>query len=307
MSLESLGLTAQQESVYRYLLRTSATDPDSMSAELGLPGLKETLDALRELGLIDELLAPLPPAAAVDLLIRRRVERTTQELASMDSAFDAVRSLAEEARRGSPVELVERIGLADLGRRIDAVRGRVETMNAKPLPRGADHSEAQVRRYRRLLADGMRSRTLVQTATRDVPEQLAYARYLHQLGDLHRVTAEPFLPLLILDRRLAFVRLHPDRRDTDVLMIRQPGLVAVLIDLFERLWAGASDLDEHDLTATEVKVLWALAEHDKDESAARTLGMSVRKYRAHVAALMSQLGAANRFQAALRAKARGWL
>jgi DNA-binding NarL/FixJ family response regulator len=35
--------------------------------------------------------------------------------------------------------------------------------------------------------------------------------------------------------------------------------------------------------------------------------MSLRKYRTHVADLMGRLGASTRFQAALRARERGWL
>ncbi|GAA5015272.1 hypothetical protein [Streptomyces siamensis] len=308
MSLESLGLTHDQERVYRYLLRTPHADPDEARAELDLPRLATVLDELRTLGVIDRSLVPLPPAATVDLLVRHQVERTSRELARLDAAFDVVRDLAEEARRGRPVELVERIeDSAGVNRRVDAMRDRAETMNAKPLPRGRHHTEEATRRYRRRLADGLVSRTLVGAAALDLPEELAYARHLHGLGDLHRVTAEPFLPLLVIDRRVAFVLLEPGRSDTDALMIRQPGIVAALVALFEKLWERAADLDGLDLSATEARVLRALAEHDKDETAARALNVSLRKYRAHVAALMTPLGATTRFQAALRAKERGWL
>ncbi|WP_028802083.1 hypothetical protein [Streptomyces sp. 142MFCol3.1] len=139
---------------------------------------------------------------------------------------------------------------------------------------------------RRQLADGPVSRTLAGAAALDLPEELAYARHLHGLGDLHRVTAEPFLPLLVIDRRVALVLLEPGRSDTDALMIRQPGIVAVLVALFEKLWERAADLDGLDLSATEARVLRALAGHDKEETGARALNVSLRKYRAHVAALV---------------------
>ncbi|MCX5214832.1 hypothetical protein OG689_37195 [Kitasatospora sp. NBC_00240] len=307
MSLQSLGLTYEQERVYRYLLRTRTTDPDTAEAELGLPGLRLVLEELRALGVVDAGLVPLPPAAAVDLLVRLRVERTSRELARLDSAFDVVRELAEEARQGRPVELVERIqDKAQVNHRIHTMLGRFETMNAKVLAR-TEASDESARRRQRQLAEGLVSRTLVSTAALDQSDQLAYARHWHALGDVHRVMSEPFGRMLIVDRRLAFVRLDPGRPESDTLQIAQPGIVAALVDLFEQLWVRATDLDRLDLSATEAAVLRTLSEHGKDESAARELNISLRKYRAHVAALMTRLGAATRFQAALRAKERGWL
>ncbi|MFD0346398.1 condensation domain-containing protein [Kitasatospora aburaviensis] len=164
------------------------------------------------------------------------MEHTTRELSRIDAAFDVVRDLAEEARRGRPVELVERIedGL-EVNRLVNAMLDRTETMNAKHLPRSPLHEEGWESRYRRLLASGMASRTLVGTAALGLPDQLAYARHWHGLGDLHRVTAEPFSPLLVINRRVAFVRLEPDQ--TAALMIRQSGIVSMLVDLFERMGA----------------------------------------------------------------------
>ncbi|MEU5532070.1 hypothetical protein [Streptomyces sp. NPDC020362] len=310
MSLESLGLTRDQERLYRHLLRTRRFDLRTAQEELGVPRLNAVLDELRALGVVDRHLVPLPPAAVVDLLVRRQVERTSRELARLDGVFDVVRDLAEEARRGRPVELVERLEhSSEVNLRVDALPDRAETMNAKRLPRSPRqrHSEEAARTFRRRLAKGMISRTLVGAATLDLPDEMAYARLLHGSGDLHRVTAEPFLPLLIIDRRVAFVLVDPDEPDAAALMIRQPGIVAALVNLYEALWSRAADLDALDLTATEARVLRALAAYGKDETAARELNMSLRKYRAHVADLMSRLGATTRFQAALRAVERGWL
>ncbi|MEV6026400.1 hypothetical protein [Streptomyces sp. NPDC052036] len=77
--------------------------------------------------------------------------------------------------------------------------------------------------------------------------------------------------------------------------------------MFEGLWTRAGDLDGLDLTEVEVRVLRVLAEYDKDETAARALNMSLRRYRAHAADLLTRLGATTRFQAGLRARERGWL
>ncbi|MFB4268312.1 hypothetical protein [Nonomuraea sp. GTA35] len=81
----------------------------------------------------------------------------------------------------------------------------------------------------------------------------------------------------------------------------------------ERLttWDGWQDLsaqaDDLPLSPIEQHILRALTCHDTDEAAARSVNVSVRKFRAHIAGLMARLGASTRLQAALRAKERGWL
>ncbi|MFI1186867.1 DNA-binding response regulator [Streptomyces californicus] len=57
----------------------------------------------------------------------------------------------------------------------------------------------------------------------------------------------------------------------------------------------------------ERRVLVSMCTAGKDETGARGLGVSVRTYRRHVAELMQTLGAANRAQAALLARERGWI
>jgi hypothetical protein len=84
----------------------------------------------------------------------------------------------------------------------------------------------------------------------------------------------------------------PNAHRSGALVIRQPGAVATLVDLFERVWGHATDL---------------LATAVKDEISARQMGVSLRTYRRYVAELLARLGAANRFQAAIVAKQRGWI
>jgi len=60
-------------------------------------------------------------------------------------------------------------------------------------------------------------------------------------------------------------------------------------------------------SAAELLLLQLLADGAKDESAARSLGVSVRTVRRMVADLMRRLEARSRFQAGILAKRRGWL
>ncbi|MEV4800964.1 hypothetical protein AB0K18_13230 [Nonomuraea sp. NPDC049421] len=309
MSMASLGLTAEQERLYRYLLRHPHADPKAAGAELVMPGVRLVLAELRSLELVDGTLTALPPAAAIDVLVRRRIEQTQRQLTELTLAWEVLTELTEEHRSGRQVQLVEHIPEgAAVTRRMRTLLAadpgefahlKIRAINASP---GYDD-----RPFRRLLARGLRSRTLFPADTLENRDEESHARTLHALGDLHRVTTEPVRHLAIVNRTIAFVQADPARASAGALQIRQPGVVMMLADVFDGMWARGRDLDDLPLSPIEQQVLHALTRHDNDEAAARSISVSVRKFRAHVAELMARLDAATRFQAALRAKERGWL
>ncbi|GGK94752.1 hypothetical protein Ppa06_49090 [Planomonospora parontospora subsp. parontospora] len=309
MTLISLGLTTQQERLYRYLLREPRSDVERAAADLCMPDARAVLAELEALGLVDDLPAVLPPAAAVNLLVRRRMSQTQRQLAELGLAWDVLTELSEEHRSGRPVQLVERLPDGP------AVTRRMHIlMNEDPgefahLKDRAFYAETghATPAFTGFLARGLRSRTLFSVRTLDDPAQEPYARSMGALGDLHRVTTEPIRHLAIVNRAVAFVQADPADPKAGALQIRQPGVVATLSDVFDGMWERARDLDDLSLSPIEQQVLHALTRHDTDEAAARSLAVSVRKFRAHVADLMARLGAATRFQAALLAKERGWL
>lgn len=300
-----MGLTAEQERLYQHLLRNPGCDPAAEGFDA------EALDELRTLGLVDDAFVPIAPPMAFERLIQRRMREASRELRQITAAWDLVRDLDEEQRSGRQVELVERIeGAINVNRRIQEIH-KDEVMSLKRSPRtlhSAFASEQEFRTaFRRKMANGLVCRTMVRPESLEDPELLAYAREQIALGDLHRVTDEPARTMIILDRSIAFVQLDPEDYTRGALQIRQPGTVAVLVDLYELMWSRAREIDEPVPSAIERQVLQALAAYDKDELAARAVNVSVRKFRAHVAEVMARLGAANRFQAALLAKERGWI
>ncbi|MEU4696075.1 hypothetical protein [Nonomuraea dietziae] len=309
MSLASLGLTVEQERLFRYLLREPRVDVDRAAADLLLPDVRAVLAELDALGLVDGTLTALPPAAAVDLLVRRRMEQTQRQLTELTLAWDVLTELAEEHRSGRPVQMVEHVPDGrTVVRRLRALLAgdpgefanlKISALSGTP---DCDHTP-----FVRLLARGLRSRTLFSAHALEDPAQEPYARSQHALGDLHRVTTERVRHLAIVNGAVAFVQADPGNPKAGALQIRQPGLVAVLADVFDGMWERARDLDDLPLSPIERRVLRALTCHDTDEAAARSVNVSVRKFRAHVADLMARLGVSTRFQAALRARERGWL
>ncbi|NUT92227.1 MAG: hypothetical protein HOY78_09360 [Saccharothrix sp.] len=303
-SLLSLGLTADQERLYRYLLRSLGSDVDAAGAELLMPNVRAVAAELRGMGLVDESLTAVAPAIAVDLLVRHRLERTRRQLAGLTQAWDVLTELTEEHRSGRTVHMVEHVpDGASVVRRVFGLLVDEPGDLAQARERVPDTGT----RYAGLLARGLRSRTLVGAHLLDDPDQDRHARKWHAVGDLHRVTAEPVRHLVLVNRAVAFVRADPTDPRGGVLQIRQRGVVALLADAFDGMWSRARDLDDCPLSPIERKVLHALTRHDTDEAAARSLTVSVRKFRGHVADLMARAGVGTRFQVALAAKQRGWL
>lgn len=308
MSLSSLGLTALDEAVYRALLRGDG-------APAGDPGAtRESLARLVHLELVrmdaDGRAVAIEPGHAISRLIRRRLLETSAEQRRISTAWETLHLLTAEGHSGD----------ASLGvRRIDGV----EQVNEQLRSMAADACEAMtihsVRRevvpqrlpsFLKRLAEGVRWRTIVPRENLSRPNVIEYSLALHRAGDRHRVIDEPAQQMVILDRAVAFVPTVPNASGSGALMIRQPGAVATMVDLFERVWAHATDLEPDQapaLTPRERQVLHLLSSAGKDEVAAREMGVSLRTYRRHVAELLDRLGAANRFQAALFAKQQGWI
>ncbi|MEV0391144.1 hypothetical protein [Nonomuraea sp. NPDC050643] len=208
MSLASMGLTAAQERLYRYLLRTAHADLDTAAAELREPGVREVAAELQALGLVDLSLTAVAPATAVDLLVRRRIEQTQRQLGELTLAWDMVTELAEEHRSRRPVQMIEHLpDGAAVTRRMGALMadhpGEFMHMKGKALVRRKPYDAG---RFKAALARGLRSRTLFAAQALADPAQEPYARSFHALGDLHRVTTEPIRHLAIVNRSVAFMK-----------------------------------------------------------------------------------------------------
>lgn len=173
-----------------------------------------------------------------------------------------------------------------------------------------------------LLQRGIRIRRLYPDAIHDDAPSADYARTFQSAGA--QVRTSPVLPqrLLVADRRIALVPLDPAIHNRDAAIVRAPGVVAALMELFDAVWQNAAPLDvgrdpgnEADrsgnpatgLSETERTLLRLLAGGATDERAAKKLGVSLRTVRRIMADLMHRLDANSRFEAGIKAAKRGWL
>jgi DNA-binding CsgD family transcriptional regulator len=158
----------------------------------------------------------------------------------------------------------------------------------------------------------MQIRLIYQASCRNDPTTLAYVRWLAERGG--EVRTRPSLPmmLVVVDREVAFVPRMIENPAAGALEVRDPSLVAALVDWFTGLWEGAEPLGDArrapEITAqTRRELLRLMASGLTDEAAGRRLGLSGRTVRRSMADIMAELGAASRFQAGVAAQRRGWL
>lgn len=300
--MSGLGISADDELAYRSLLR----DPGARVPA----GAVQRLAALGFVSVaLDGVVTAVDPGTALDRLIDKRLGEVNGEVARIHAARSSLPSLLAERSADEAIELMERIdGRKAAQQKVwEVTRGADEILAMhRDRPRLAD---GILERTMRGLERGTAYRTIVHRDMLAAPEIADYLLTIHRAGDRHRVSGEDIQTLIIVDRATAFVPIAPGSAEAGALMVRQPGMVAILVDFFEQTWARSTDLEPEQDGPSEPEhdVLRQLTAYAKDEAAARALGISVRTFRARVAAVMGRLGAANRFQAGVRAKERGWI
>ncbi|MEQ4721856.1 helix-turn-helix transcriptional regulator [Nonomuraea sp. B19D2] len=328
MRLEAVGISQEAEEIYRFFLRRDGDEVGSIRQALDLDpdSVEAAVESLGELGLLDlkdrHHVVAEDPRIAIERLVEQRIEELNQEIRRVMAAREAINSLVEDRRRGTERDTtlaIERIeGVDRVRRQIDdlAFFSYTEVLCLHP---GGGLSKAAIETARladtRLLRRGLTVKSIYHPQALDVPHLVSYLGEFTQLGGQVRITEERMDRMVVFDRSVAVVPVDPKESSRGALLVREPGLVSQLVIYFDGLWEAADEFggrhgeidDGPGLSDLERSVLTALASADKDEIAARDLGISVRTYRRYVADLMSRLGAVNRFQAALRAKEENWI
>ncbi len=178
--------------------------------------------------------------------------------------------------------------------------------------RGPDARHLVTEQMPALIAGGLQVSKLYNPAAVTDPADAAHLRELASTGVRVRICPTSLAhETIIIDRKIAILAGAPVAGVREYSVIMAPEVVAGVRSLFLATWAGATELNDYlpaappDVDEHGLAILRLLSAGQKDEAAARSMGVSVRTYRRRVAELMTLLGAESRFQAGERARALG--
>jgi hypothetical protein len=177
-----------------------------------------------------------------------------------------------------------------------------ELLTAQPQTgRNARTLAAATQRDLEALERGVKMRTLYQHAARRSSITHKYVAAVTERGAEVRTLDEFFNRLIVVDRRVAVIPGHQGL--AVALAIREPSLVAYLVDMFERSWERARTFTNRETTmvrdiAAEQRAMTIrmLIEGHADPASAKRLGVSPRTYAGYVADLKDEFEAQTRFQ-----------
>lgn len=328
-----LGLSPVERDLYEVLIVSppvTRTDVDALATEHGWP-LGETRAALvrlRELELVTSVphdpgrYAAAPPHAALDSLLGshgRQLARARQRLARLSSRFQDS-AANEHGTAGDPgdptVEVVR--GTAAMARCLadltSDVRHEVLGFDAPPYFVDPQQGGNVVRGG--VPHPGVMYRLIYDPKSLAFPGRIADLAGARGVEEQARVAELP-TKMFLIDRRVAVLPRNGLTEPVDAfVVVRDPGLLAVLHGLFEVYWEhavpvqildGQPHANTAELSDSDRRMLSLLVAGSTSRAIAVQLGWGERTVRRRLSLLLRQLGARNRFQAGYLAVTRGWL
>lgn len=302
---------------------TAAALYESLVAEGGVPpdderisGSGDVVDAfalLKDLGLValdkaEGRWVPIDPSIVQSRVVSPLGQKGAELIAESAQWAKAFGGLAQAWRR-SPEALrgpfSELRGDA-IGAYITAVVGDAseELLTAQPqtdravkqLPEAIEREVAALRR-------GIKMRTLYQHAARRSVATAKYVAAVTPEGAQVRTLDEFFNRLIVVDRRIAIIPGRDSADRTVALAVREPSLIAYLVDIFERSWERARPFTNRDTPVVRdiadeqraMTIRMLIGGHSDPNGAAR-LGVSPRTYAAYVSELKQEFEVESRFQ-----------
>ncbi|MFJ5922623.1 LuxR C-terminal-related transcriptional regulator [Kitasatospora sp. NPDC092948] len=228
-------------------------------------------------------------------------DRLPAALDPLTRAYDAVPRPADQARQAVYVDGQESIRLRIAQLISDC---RLELLSAQPGLRPPAVLELAHTQDRLMLRRGGTMRTLYQPVALTEDSAVRHAVAMAEQGAQLRVLDEPFLRMIVIDRRIAVIPAADDH--SRAAFVEDPAAIAYLVAGFERDWARAEQvhwpsLDGRALTRSVThRVGRMLAQGLTQRAVATRLGLSERTVAGHISRLREQHNAQTLFQL-------GWL
>lgn len=325
-----LGLDPMAERVYQELVTAGSGGPSALAERTGLSGtaVRAALASLSELGLIAKQAGPreqysaAPPAVALGALLAEQRHALYRAELGLASLAEAYRSASADSSARDLVEVL--IGAHPVRHRFEQIQmgaaSELQVMSEsghEVLAPGESVAEEQA------IGRGVKYRVIVEHAMLDFPGALEglTAHMKHQ--QLCRVVEKVPTKMVIADRSVALVPLsdgtNPDGGEPAAMFVRAPGLIRLLIGLYESVWEhavpvrlvepGGIELDEPatEPTGLDLRILSLLMVGATDAAIAKQLGLGLRTVQRRVAHMMDLARVSTRLQLGWQARHRGWL
>ncbi|MGW5778142.1 LuxR family transcriptional regulator [Streptomyces sp. NPDC003863] len=319
-ALRLLGIGDEARRVYVQLLELGPAPLSAIGSAAGLEGaeLTSAYGELVDAGLASpagqdpDPVAPVPPAAGLEILGRHRAAELDESRITVGGAFESFRRQRLAAYHDDLVEVVTGDAVGPRMRHAWAsARGEIRQLDSPPyfpLPSATDDALAT-------LARGVTQRVVYSQASLEYPGQLESAiEPCVEAGEQARVLPSVPVKLVIIDESYAMVSLSIKEADVhnSMLVVQPCGLLSALVALFEQTWQNALPLHGRSvrpagLLPADRRLLRLLAGGAGDDVIAREIGVSRRTLFRRIQVLMARLGATSRFQMALQAQRAGWL
>lgn len=306
--LETVGVAAAEEEVYRALLATPGSTGDELAGRLGRSPAQIALsvEELEALGLVSrtgDQLVPARPDVAIGVLIARQRAELDKVQAEAQTMLSEVRA-HERYRPENLVEVIvgQEAIAARFAQLLEATERELLVLDRPPYAARVDKSDQAVRG---LMRDGVTVRGIYSPDSLDVPGGVDEAYSAADAGERSRVHPQVPMKLAVFDATAALLPLSVDQLVDSALVVHPCALLDALVEMFGLLWdqavpivptPGADQLDARMMTL--------LAAGFKDDAIARQLTLSSRTVGRRVAELMDLLGARTRFQAGVHAQRR---
>lgn len=308
MELAALGIDAEAERAYRFLIDHGEAPAAEVAADLGCsaPTAVAELERLVALGLVavdgERYRAGPPELALRSLLMGRRSELSRAEAALSDLA-ERFRS---QSGRRSVREVVEVVSGAEAirNRFMQIQRAAERTVRAFVKAEPSVVSSAENDAEDEAVERGVAYRVVVERAILDRPGMIGHIRDSMRAGERVRATGAVPLRMVMADDSAALIPLGSTDRP-GALIVHQSGLLEALEALFEMTWEQSEDLfvetgrGAGDEDALDEQILALLGQGFGDKAVARNLDVSPRTIQRRLRHLMDQAGASTRFQLGL--------
>lgn len=325
-----LGLDPTAERVYQELVTSGPAGAVALTERTGQPGgeVRAALGRLAELGLItkqvgtNERYAAAPPAVALGALLAEQRHALYRAELGLASLAEAYRSASADSSARDLVEVL--IGAQAVRHRFEQIQ--MSASSELHLMSEATHevvASGESVAEEQAINRGVRYHVIIERAMLDFPGAFEGVTSHMRHQQLVRVVEKVPTKLAIADRTAALLPLsdggNPDGGEPAAMFVRAPGLIRLLIGLYESVWERAVPvrlvepnvigLDEPatEPTGLDLRILSLLMVGATDAAIAKQLGLGLRTVQRRVAHMMDLAKVSTRLQLGWQACRRGWL